>query len=407
MKNLQTKFFITFVAVILFSAFTVFAAQTIVINPHFAESTVQFLQKLVLVNSSNDTWIILDWNWLLEVNWSWYFSDKLFIWTTIDNSKLNVWWDIFVDWPDGISIWERYIWSIEEIQWIFSSLWNTLDSIIAVKIPATWRVFWWNNLVISNSGLIWIGNDSPNAKLDIKWDYWIDVLSVNWYSNDKLLVVRWDPNNDDHEIIIWDIDDVSSDNHTVRIQSGSTIFSNGNVGIWIDQPDEKLHVNGTIAADKLSLNNDDIEIRNGWSAAFNMNYFKATNPLIIWSETVMMLWAVDDEWYLFLSWDSDYVWIATMSPTATLDVAGTGKFEEIISSGPIKLWTSTSTWCTSSNAWTMKYISISNWSKIVACIRTETDVLWDTYDRVDVVVATWGLMQTPNLDAMSSLLLWW
>jgi hypothetical protein len=61
MKNLNAKFVVVFVAWVLFSVFTVFAA-TITVNTGFSQSAVQYLQNLVLTNSSWTTGIVLDWD---------------------------------------------------------------------------------------------------------------------------------------------------------------------------------------------------------------------------------------------------------------------------------------------------------------------------------------------------------
>ncbi len=60
MKHTQTKFFITFLAGILFSAVTVFAA-TVNVSTNFTSNAVQYLQKLVVTDSNGVTGVTLKW----------------------------------------------------------------------------------------------------------------------------------------------------------------------------------------------------------------------------------------------------------------------------------------------------------------------------------------------------------
>ena len=59
MKNVNIKLFTMFLAGILFSAITVFAA-TVNVSTNFSSNAIQYLQKLVLIDSNWTTWITLD-----------------------------------------------------------------------------------------------------------------------------------------------------------------------------------------------------------------------------------------------------------------------------------------------------------------------------------------------------------
>ena len=75
MKNTQTKFFIMFLAWVLFSILTVFAA-TISVNTNF-DDAVNYLQKIILTDAGGNTWVVLDWannkiqsDKICETDWS-------------------------------------------------------------------------------------------------------------------------------------------------------------------------------------------------------------------------------------------------------------------------------------------------------------------------------------------------
>ena len=146
MKNINTKLAIMFFAGMLSSMIAVFAV-TITVPTDFTSGTVQYLQKIVLKDAYNDTWVVINWSWVekLEVNW----KAKIWIdYLSLDSIDL-IWW-IKMNWT-------RIWWISNYWLWIIWQNWGIFIST------------WWN---------IWVWTDNPKAKLDVDWYIkvwiWID-----------------------------------------------------------------------------------------------------------------------------------------------------------------------------------------------------------------------------------------
>lgn len=427
MKNTKIKLFTMFLAGVLFSTFAVFAA-TISVPTNFTTNAVQYLQKLVLTSNSNHTWVILDANdpFKLKVLWnsyfSWDISWKNFVWNTIkgqtwqftsycnyngtvcstvsnmiwwwwtslwnqNNSKIyyNTWnvgigtnnplrplhvvgdskleWDIDISNGGGVERlirrdqWTIWYWYLDTEFWLLS---NDADDAIAAKYEDRYYYWWRDSLVILNNN-VGIGTDTPSSKLDVNG-------SGRFSSN---LNVSW------NAILMWNVgigtNTPSSKLEVVWTGSFSNLMVNG-----------KINVN-TLSAWQIQYGNDETIYTKFWSSVWWQPHFtwdlaikshriistlfkpsENSNMLVIGDGDINSKFVVIKSW-----WDSSF--IISDSNDHNVGIGTDTPYQKLDVNGAIKIWAPTvHTGCDASNAWTMAYLNIDNWSSVAMCMRTKT-----------------------------------
>jgi len=329
MKKTNFKLFTMFLAGILFSTFAVFAA-TISVPTNFTTNAVQYLQKLVLKNTVGNTGIVLDANsstYSLEVNGTGKFKNLYINW--------GIRWNwIYLDTPDGISIWERYFAWFDEIQWIFTEEWNNIEDIIWVRIFSHWWSFAWDNLRIDNNGNVGIWTGTPSEKLHVYWATQIG-QSLKLFSNTDTNANPTIEALGNAKPIVF----MTSWSESMRITAASK------VGIGTNNPKAKLQVNGNVKFSSIGEGTWEFIIQDDPNGTEAMRVDMQNKRLIFDSNNDWYnvgIWTSNPSSKLEVVWDTKisgdlnikndslyvggnngYVGIGTSDPRINLDVIGT------------------------------------------------------------------------------------
>ncbi len=376
-----------------------FAAQTIVINPNFAESTVQYLQSLILTDSGGTTWIVLDGTNNKVMSDTICDTDgnnckiisELITGSALDDYLTGT--STFLNWTD----WKWCVMSAGKISCIEDE---------PIWWVSLWNQNWWD-IYYTWVGDVGIGTETPTEKLDVngnthigwilkldsgitfKWDHyknikidnridngiWYDLYIsagnwMNWIGGMIIGSMKW-----------WDLNLNGWEWYWSNIDWDLLLATNsGYVGIWTDTPTSKLDVEGTwsfnailvqsnIYANELYTNSKiwrspthfmefgfmlwmPIHTRNltiSDNKIIETRFNSSTNlsQIMMWGDNWIntTFWIIDNTWYpefiVNPNWNYN-VGIWTDNPQAKLDVAGTGKFDNIIVNDLLNLEPNTS-----------------------------------------------------------------
>jgi len=287
--------------------------------------------------------------WVFKKIWTnaVYTDGNVWIGTTSPGAKLEVYGNI--KWRDSMQINLRYTWAALWASGLWrpwlsvydsSDFWwittldrdGNLDTIDDVDT----LIYWWDNssdklrfwyyewngtnttlstkMVLLANGNLGIGVTNPQSKLQVEWD-----IKAGTYDGGKIIVrwvSDWEGNSpriyfdDKNTTSVFAIDGYQWKFRIFREPSigvdGDTYFvvdSNGNVGIWESQPQEKLDVSGRLQAttdygDKIWL---------GWDnyaddSEVYINAPEERNKVVFWNRTLQKRANIKAAQWRFSSW---------------------------------------------------------------------------------------------------------
>lgn len=289
-----------FILGVVFSVITAWAV-TITVPTNFTTNTVQYLQKLIAVDSSNNTWVLVDWlskaiysDTICDTAWNNCKTvNQLITWSAL-NGYLN-WTSSFLTWSENkrclmsggkISCfentptgWTSYTLPIANnsiLGWVRTSSEITTDSswIMSIANSSINESKIANNAITNNkiindaiTNLKIVDNAVTNSKIannainqDKVQDWFIDLSTnqtINWnktFNNNITVSGTWSFNNiclSSDCRSTWPIILPAWNNWQIQFKSGDSFAASGNliwnnvwlgIGLW--NPQHKLHVNG-------------------------------------------------------------------------------------------------------------------------------------------------------------------
>ena len=224
MKNANIKLFIVFLAGILFSAITVFAA-TVNVSTNFSSNAVQYLQRLVIKDGNDTTKVVLDWN------------SQVIVQLTGD-----------VD-INGDVLWNNIQWWTWKFQTYCNYDWTTCSDVASMIGWSLWNSS--SSKIYYNGWNVGIGINDPTSLLHIVWNWSTELKIDSWWADANAWITfvdDWSPKAElamiaaDGEFRInnkqnWGTIFLTNDTENMRISQ------EGDIGIWVSVPTAKLDVN--------------------------------------------------------------------------------------------------------------------------------------------------------------------
>ena len=100
---------------------------------------------------------------------------------------------------------------------------------------------------VTFTGNVGIGTNDPKTNLHVNHDFHIAANSSSWNSTaGKGLYMRYTTNSSQDEAYIQSTDRTSGQDYPLTFEASKFWFKDGNVGIGIENPTEKLEVNGNL-----------------------------------------------------------------------------------------------------------------------------------------------------------------
>ncbi len=403
MKHLKnTKYLVLFLAGILFSAVTAFAA-TVTVNTDFTQNAVQYLQQLILTDVSGTTWVMLNGSWDSYVIWNFGIgtespSTALQISGMVTANYFSGDGSLLTNLPMTPGVWNTG--SLNSIRYnsgmVYANSGLTVsgtvtadyfsgDGSLLTNLPMTPGV--WNSSgddIYYNSGNIGIGTDNPDTKLHVDGNIisssWIDnAITISSENTSVEFKTTWNKiwgfwlySFSNWSVNTWDLFVYSKDNPMHFILGASsyiwgipslTINTGGNVGIGTSDPQSKLHASGTIqAGDNLKMYSNSMLsiIESNKQLQFNTS----------WTNTRMIINNSGD------------IGIGTITPYQKLDI-----------DGAIKIWEpATNTGCNWDTQGTIKYDRGGLWSVLSVCMHLGSS----EYQRVNLIIWSGGTLESPG-----------